>query len=146
MPTAAKALAAILLAALGFQVARMIIPLLPEGMAHGRLVETSTFFGFLSGWLVIGPKVGQGFASAFGVGLTGAAAMVAWGLFFNSLWQMITLSLRRQYEGPVDAFMGMLELVMENGLMMATPEIITLLAVGGIVIGLLAEAISKVAR
>ncbi len=50
MPTAAKLVAAILTAVLGYYVADVIVPHLPEQDRDNYMRETSAFVGLLVGW------------------------------------------------------------------------------------------------
>jgi hypothetical protein len=139
MPTAPRLIAAICLAFLGWFVSGMIIPLLPDGTKIGWFVWVNTGIGVLVGWKVMGPRVGTGGITGFGIGLTGMVALVFWGLLIHSLVEMIYQSLKMRYEGPMDALVGMIGISLGFVRIMATPEVIVTLLVGGLLAGLLTQ-------
>lgn len=139
MPTAPRLIAAICLALLGWFVSGMIIPLLPEGTKIGMFVWVNTVIGVLVGWKVMGTRVGSGGRSGFGLGMTGMAAMVFWGLLIHSLVEMIYQSMKMRYEGPMDALVGMIDISVGFAGVMATPAVIITLLVGGFLAGWLTE-------
>ncbi len=139
MPTAGRLVAAILFGLIAWQVSQMLKPLFPESVALGRFAEVNAVIGIFVGWTVVGSRVGQGWRAAVGYGLTGAAALVFWGLFLQSFGEMIRRSLRKQYDGAMDAVVGVFELMIEHvQIMVAVPVIVTLI-LGGIVAGLIIE-------
>ena len=95
------------------------------------------------GWFVMGPRGGEGLRTAFGVGLTTVAAMLFWGLLLHSGTKMIQLSMNRHYDGPVAALVGMFDLAIGYGKLIATPQIITTLVLGGLFGGWFTEWVAR---
>ncbi len=139
MPTMGRLVAAVLFGALAYYVSTLVIPLFEEGTVPGGFALINTGFGILMGWIVAGKRAGDGYRAAIGYGLTAMAAMVFWVLFAHSFIQMIKLSLRKSYDGPVEAVTDVFNLAIKLGLMAATPEVLTALVVGGIAAGLVTE-------
>ena len=77
--------------------------------------------------------------AAFSYGLTALVALVVMAVFFNSSVVMLERSLRKRYDGPGEAITDVFELFIEHATMMATPEIVGTLVVGGLVGGLITE-------
>lgn len=144
--TMAKLVAGILFAALAWYVSELIKPLFPEGYDPGRFSETNAAIGFGVGWVVAGSRAGRGWMSGISAGLTAAFALVFWGLLLNCTYEMIRLSLRRQYDGPVEAVIGVFQLMMSNLLIMLDAEVLITLFGGAIIIGLVVEYTSRKAR
>jgi hypothetical protein len=109
------------------------------GTNLGLFQEVNTFFGLIAGWTVAGPRAGLGYMAAFSYGLTALMAMVVMALFFNSSVVMVEQSLRKRYDGPGEAVTDVFQMFVDHAIMMATPEIIGTLLIGGIVGGLVTE-------
>lgn len=139
MPTMGRLIGAILFGALAWYTSLLIVPLFPEGTNLGLFQVVNTAFGLIAGWSVAGPRAGLGYIAAFSYGLTAMVAMLVMALFFNSAVVMIEQSLRKRYDGPVEAVMAVFEMFIENGAMLLTPEIIATLVIGGIGAGLITE-------
>jgi len=133
MPTAARMAGAVVFGILAWFISEMVKPLMPDGTDFGRFSEYNIMIGILSGWIVMGTRSNEGSRAAVGGGLTTAIAMMFWGLLIYSVVEMIKLSFRKHYPGPVEAVVGVFELGFEYGTMIATPSIIgTLLVCGAI--------------
>ena len=139
MPTMGRLVGAILFAGLAWYTSLLIIPLFPVGTNLGLFQEVNTFFGLIEGWTVAGPRAGLGYVVAFSYGLTALVAMVVMALFFNSSVVMVEQSLRKRYDGPGEAVTDVFQMFVDHAIMMATPEIIGTLLIGGIVGGLVTE-------
>ncbi|MEJ6813111.1 MAG: TrgA family protein [Octadecabacter sp.] len=139
MPTMGRLVGAILFAGLAWYTSLLIIPLFPVGTNLGLFQEVNTFFGLIAGWTVAGPRAGLGYVAAFSYGLTALVAMVVMALFFNSSVVMVEQSLRKRYDGPGEAVTDVFQMFVDHAIMMATPEIIGTLLIGGIVGGLVTE-------
>ncbi|MEJ6641501.1 MAG: TrgA family protein [Octadecabacter sp.] len=139
MPTMGRLVGAILFAGLAWYTSLLIIPLFPVGTNLGLFQEVNTFFGLIAGWTVAGPRAGLGYVAAFSYGLTALVAMVVMALFFNSSVVMVEQSLRKRYDGPGEALTDVFQMFVDHAIMMATPEIIGTLLIGGIVGGLVTE-------
>jgi hypothetical protein len=139
MPTMGRLVGAILFAGLAWYTSLLIIPLFPVGTNLGLFQEVNTFFGLIAGWTVAGPRAGLGYVAAFSYVLTALVAMVVMALFFNSSVVMVEQSLRKRYDGPGEAVTDVFQMFVDHAIMMATPEIIGTLLIGGIVGGLVTE-------
>jgi hypothetical protein len=144
--TMPKLVAAVLFAILAWYVSNLIEPLFPEGYDPGRFSEGNFVIGLGVGWVVAGSRAGRGWSSGISAGLTAAFALVFWGLLLNCTYEMLRLSLRRQYDGPVEAVVGVFELMMENLLLMINPTVLGALFGGAAIIGLIVEYTSRKAR
>lgn len=143
MLTAPRLVAALLLGIVGFLGSELIKPLMPEGTQFGLFSFVNMGLGALSGWVVVGSRIGRGMVPAINNGLTGAAALIFWGLFLQAGNEMLRLSLRRRYDGPVEALTDLFRVGLEYGLTMATVPVLGTLFVGGVVAAVLAEISAK---
>lgn len=139
MPTASKLVAALLMAILGWIVSDMIRPLMQEGTDFGIFNQLNAFLGFVSGWITVGRRTGNGWLSGIGAGLTGMMVMVFWGLFLQASYEMYQESLQRRYGDPMEALNGLFGIFWEFTQTMATQDIILVLVISAAVIGFLAE-------
>ena len=146
MPTASKLVAALLMALLAWIVSDMIKPLMDEGTDFGKFNIINAGIGFFTGWMVIGRRTGRGWSAAIGVGLTAVVVLVFWGLFLQSVHEMYLDSLKRRFGDPMEAFIAIFDIMWEYVRIIATRQIVTVLAVAGVAIGLLAEWAAKTWR
>ncbi len=143
MPTAAKLVAALLFAALGWVVSDLVKPLLDEGAKAGLFSPVSAVFGFLVGWFFVGLRIGSGHGGHFGVGVAGSGLLVFWVTLGFSGYEMYNRSLRMTYDGPVEALQSMFEIAGEYLWMAAVPGVILALILGGMFGGWLTKRASE---
>lgn len=139
MPTAGRLAGAIAFGVLGAYLAFITIPLFEEGKQPGYWWFLCIGAGVWSGWVVVGKRAGRGYGSGIGNGLTGVVAQVFWILFIFSSMVMLQKSLRRSYDGPVEAVVNIFELMIEHAMPFATSDVLTAIGVGGVLGGLVAE-------
>jgi hypothetical protein len=146
-PTAAKLIAAVILGIIGFVLSLLVVPLLQEGTNVGWFPLVNMVIGLLAGWITVGRRAGRGTSGAIGNGLTGGAVLLFWGLFVQSFNEMLRLSLRNRYDGPVQALTDMLETGYEWGLLALTSPLFSLtLLLGAVAAGLSAEIAARLWR
>jgi len=143
MPTAGRLAAAIALGALGAYMASLMYPRLPGGTSVTYFWGLCIAAGLWAGWVVVGSRAGRGYVSATGNGLTGMMAMVFWVIFLLSFGDMIAKSMRRTYDGPVEAVVNVFEIMLDYGWLLYTNEIVLVLAGGAISVGLISEFFAK---
>jgi len=101
--------------------------------------ELNVLLGLLCGWRVIGTRVGGGIAESFGIGLTGAAALVFGGVFLQSFNTMLDNALRRKYDGPFEGLVAVFNIGVEYGAILLNGTVIGIIVIGGIATGLAAN-------
>ncbi|MBS0123057.1 TrgA family protein [Thetidibacter halocola] len=143
MPTAAKLVAALCLAALGFAVSEVIKTILPASIDFGAFSLVNAALGFVLGWVVMGKRAGRGMSAAISNGFTGMAALVLWGLFIQGVNEMVDLAMSRRYDGPFEALVAIFQIMTDYAGQMLDLKVITLLLVGGIIAGVLTEIAAK---
>jgi hypothetical protein len=139
MPTAAKLVAAIVFAALGFMAAELFKPAMPEGTQFGLFSPICAGIGLLCGWIVMGPLAGFGTGAAMGSGVRTAATIAFWALLGFSIYEMVLRSMKLRYDGPMEAVLAVFDLMLERGRLMLMPELLGLLLVGGLLGGVVVE-------
>ena len=139
MPTAGKLVAAIMFAGLGALATYLIIPQFPEGTNFGWFMPGNALIGLLGGWIVAGSRSGHGHYNDVGYGLTAMVSMVAWGLLIYSSIEMVERSIRKMYDGPVDAVVSVFELGVDYLRVIASAELVIFLVLGGIICGLVTD-------
>ena len=139
MPTAAKLFAAFAFMAVGFFAAEIVKPHMPEGTQFGAFTPLTALLGLVSGWRVLGPVAGRGDVQAFGTGVKTSVVMVVAGLLVFATEQMVVNAFRKEYHGPMDAVVGMIGIAVDYARVLAAPDILAVLIVGGGLAGLLTE-------
>lgn len=146
MPTAAKLVAALMFAAVGWAAAEAFMPLIPERTQWGAFQPICAALGLLCGWRVMGPRAGRGWSTAIGVGLSTAAVLLGVALLLFSGREMILRSLDRRYGDALEATVGTFGIMLENAALMADVRFLGTLLLGGIVSGLASEAAGRIWR
>jgi hypothetical protein len=139
MPTAARLVAAIMLAILAWFISELIRPLMPEGTPFGRFNEVNAFIGLCVGWTVIGRRAGRGLVPGINNGLTGTAVLFIWGLGVHASYEMFRQAMRNRYDGAMEALTGIFVLASEFGAMIFTPTVLIPAVIGAVVVGLSAD-------
>ena len=143
MPTAAKLIAAAFFGALAWFASDLVKPLLPEGTQTGWFNETMAAVGLFSGWIMAGKRAGDGWWASFGYGLTSSVLIVFWGVLIFAGYEMLDLSLKSRFGGPMQAIKAMIGIGIDYAMLIATPSIIGTLVVGGLFGGWLAEWVAR---
>lgn len=143
MPTAAKLVAALLLAGLAWIGSEMYRPLMPPDTNFGWFNEVNLVLGLLCGWFVLGSRAGHGYPESIGAGLTGLGALLFWALFVQSFNEMLKRALEKRYDGPVEGLVSIFEIGIDFGQYLLDGPLIGVLVGGSIVIGLIAEWASR---
>lgn len=146
MPTAARLISAIFLAALAWVVTGWVLEAMlvdDPDRNFGPVREVAAGVSALVGWVFLGARVGNPYSQSVGIGLTGVAAAIFWTLAVISISEMLGLALDRRYDGPMEALMGACQIGIEYGAELISPMIGVALVAGGIFGGVLAEFTSR---
>lgn len=146
MPTGAKLVAALCLATLAYVLSENIKPLFPEGTNFGIFSWVNVAIGIACGWRIIGGGAGRGMAIALSNGMTGAVALVFWGLFVQAVNEMTGRAMANRYGGPLEALTDIFAIGAEFGGMLLVPSVLGTMAAGGLLAGGLAELASRIWR
>ena len=143
MPTAGKLAGAILFFGVGWLAAVFVLDTFPPEMPATYFPLSIALIGAWQGWMVCGPRAGQGLRVGLGNGVRCAVQVAVFGLLLFSLRTMFMRSARLQYDGPGEAVIATLELVIEYGLQSATLPVWGTLLLGGAVAGALTDAVGR---
>ncbi|WP_417721714.1 TrgA family protein [Salipiger sp.] len=143
MFTAARLVAALCMAGLGWLGSDYVRTLMPESTAFGYFNFVNLAVGFFCGWIIIGPRAGRGMSSAISHGITGTVAMIFWALFLQSANEMTRLAMRHRYDGPVEALGAIFEIGVGYGSMLVNGGFILLMIAGALTTGILSEITSR---
>ena len=139
MPTAARLMAAVCLAVVGYIISEMVKPLMPESTDFGYFVPLNITLGILVGWIVMGRRAGRGTTSAINNGLTGVFVLMLWGVGIQACNEMVRLAMRNRYDGPFEAIIDTFQIGAEFAMTIATVPIGVALVVAAVISGLLTE-------
>lgn len=143
MPTAARLAAAVLCAATAWLASRYFVQLLPEGTDAIWFPEVNAAVGVFVGWKVLGPLSGVGYSKAVNNALRAAATMFFYALIGHSVFQMIRLALRKSYDSPMEAVVGIFDEAVTYGLMaLKSPEVVATMLIGAILAAWITEWVS----
>lgn len=139
MPTAARLVAALCLAFVGYVLSHMVMPLMPESTNFGNFVPLNTALGGVVGWIVMGRRAGRGTTGAINNGLTGVFVLMLWGVAIQACYEMFRRAMRNRYDGPVEALTSVFQIAAEYAVLVATVPIFVVLVISAILSGLLTE-------
>ena len=143
MPTAAKFLAGLMLAVLGWYASELVKGLLPEREAFGNFTLWNTAICFLVGWITIGTRAGRGASAAISNGVTGVVAALFWCLAVQSANMMVDRAFDRRYDSMLEAVAAVFELIVENAALLVDANFILTLVAGAVIVGYLTEVVSR---
>jgi hypothetical protein len=139
MPTAAKLIGAVLFGILSFYVSEQVKLGMPEGMALGLLSPLNGLIGVIMGWRIMGARAGEGFVPATGYGLTTVFVVTFWCLLIWSAYEMIRRAVRGRYDGPVDALLGMSDVMLDYSTLIVTPAVVGSAVIGSFICAMITE-------
>jgi hypothetical protein len=139
MPTAAKLISALFFAALGWVLADVYVQFMDGGPNVGRLREICAVVGAVCGWRVMGTLVGDSMWLALGSGLRTSVTLAFFCFLGFSAYEMVLQSTKMVYEGPMEAVLGVFEIMVEYLAVAMTWEFVLTLVIGGMIGGWIAE-------
>ena len=143
MPTSARLAAAVCYGVLAWIVSGMMIEVVPEKENWGNFQPFNALVGLVVGWFIVGKRVRVDYVTAMGIGFTGMVAAVFWVLFLHSCNTMLSLSLDRRFDGPVEAILSVFKIGIDYSTYLVHVHIIVTLVVGGILSGMIAEYVDR---
>jgi hypothetical protein len=143
MPTAAKLMAAVCLALVGFLTSELIKATSTEEINFGYLSFVNLGLGLVCGWIIVGPRAGHGWSAAINNGVTGTVALVFWGLFVQGVNEMVRLAFKSRYDSMFEAIADVFEHMGKFGLFLLDANVIVLLIGGALVTGIASEAAER---
>ena len=139
MPTAAKLAASVAFALIALLIAQLYIPQLPKGTQLGYFRPITAAIGAAVGWFVMGPLAGRGYRAAAESGIRTSVTVVFWALLGFSIYIMVDRSMKMMYDGPMEAVLGVFQLMFEYGKKMLVPSVIGAVIIGGMLGGQFTE-------
>lgn len=140
MPTISRLIAAVIFAATAFFAGEAFKQAMPEGVQYGFYSLINLFIGLCCGWMVMGGLVGKGYKASAGYGLRTSVTIAVWALLVFSILLMVRKAFKKRYgDSPMEALADIFALALQHGQLMLTPQVLGVLAVGGIIGGLCAE-------
>ena len=143
MFTAARLIAALCMAGVAYVASDYARGLYDGVEQFGLFSYINTATGFLCGWIIVGPRAGRGMSAAISNGITGTVALAFWCLMLYALKQTWELSLRRRYDGPLEAVGGVFENALDYGEPLLNTGFFMLLIIGAVVTGVLSEIAAR---
>lgn len=142
MPTAARLTAAIAFAIVGYFIYQVMVPAFGDIAIPRWLPALCVLSGVWCGWVLCG-KLAEGIVSGIGTGFTAVVAQASIILFVLSFAEMLSLALRRRYDGPMDAVADVFALMADGFTRFASPEMGMTLLMGGLIGGTVAGFMGK---
>ena len=139
MPTAAKLVVALVFAIAGHLTAGGVRENLPEGMPANQLWLWPIVIPIICAWRILGNGVGKGMVNSINVGSYAMVAAVFFTTLVFAVAEMIKLSTRLRYDGPMDAIVNMFGIAVDYGTLLLTPGCLIPIVCGALLGGVLGE-------
>jgi hypothetical protein len=139
MPTGAKAMAAAGFSVVGWITAHTYVQNMPVPTSVGYLREMTALLGAIIGWRVMGNSVGKGYLRSIGSGWKTMIVLVFFALLTFGLYEMLQLSVKMRYDGPLDAILDVFQRMLDRSFPLLTLPVLTVMLIGGGVAGMLTE-------
>lgn len=140
MPTTPKLIAAVAFAIVGYLAALAYIPQLPEGTNTANLPWFLAGLGFVIAWLWLGPYVGKGYFNGMSLGLRTSVLLVFWALLIFAVQTMVAKSFHvGKYHDLGEAVLDVPMIMLDYGKLAVCVPVLQVLAVGGVLGGLVTE-------
>ena len=139
MPTAARLVAALSLAALACLITLQLRPLLPEGTDVSKVAVVNAGLGIILGWWLVGTRTGCDFWGRVNNGVSGASALLLLGVLVQGAAKMTDHAYRRLFGDPFEALASILLFALDYFLVIAVPHVLMTVLLGGVLCGLLTE-------
>ena len=143
MPRAAKLVATLAFAALGYRAAEVFKAAMPECTVWGGFNPVSAVIGLLCGRGIMGGLAGRGDQAAMGFGLRTMVQAVLPVVAGFSVYEAVLRPTRLRYDRPMEAVLGMVRFALEYLARMATPRTIGTRLLGGVPGGVAAEGANR---
>lgn len=135
MPTLARLVAAILLAATGFVAAELYRPHLPESVEATWLSATVAALGLIIGWRAVGRGAEAPHAGVLVLAAKAAIYLLFWTLLVFGIREMLNRSFRRAYDDPFTAVLDIPAIGWDYLVSAAVPEVMGALLLGALITG-----------
>lgn len=146
MPTFARLVGAILLAAVGGYAAYLAKAHLPEGLSADRFVPVSVAIGGLVGWLFTGRHLERGKGKSIAIGVGSVILLVLWVSFLFAVEEMVDRSMRNIYRGsPSEAVKDVFAIMLEHTELMQM-DVLIALGGGALVVGVVTGLVGRYTR
>ena len=139
LPTAAKLMAAVSFAVVGWIMANYYAMNMPDASSAGPIREGAAVIGLFVGWAVMGSSVGKGYVEAAGAGIKTAVVLAVVALFMLALREMLQNSVKMRYDGALDAILDVFQVMAQRSHAVLSLGVFGTVLFGGIVAGLLTE-------
>ncbi|WP_284165609.1 TrgA family protein [Frigidibacter sp. SD6-1] len=139
MPTASKLFAAFGMALVAFLSAEIFKPHMPAGTQFGAFSPLSAIIGIVCGWRILGPATGEGWWPSANAGLRASLGALALALVLFSTEEMLVQAVRKYYDTPTEAIMGLIGIAAEIVQRMVAADFLLALLGGGMLAGVLSE-------
>ena len=142
MPTAGKLAAAVLFALIFWSASTQALQyyIAQDEALPLWFHPVNTGLAIVLGWIIAGSRAGRaGWMGAISYGLTAGISIAVACLFAQSFVRMIQLSLRRYYDGPGEAVVGVFGLMYDNALIVGRADVVLTILLGSILAGLAIE-------
>ncbi|MDA9136030.1 TrgA family protein [Ascidiaceihabitans sp.] len=141
MPSSSKVSGSLCLCALAYILFELAKPQFIEDFNFGYFTYVNMLVGVIIGWVLMGKRAGFGLVFAINNGVTSTFSMVLVVIFIQSANEMIRLSMRGRYDGLVEALLEIIPIGIDFVVKVSSTALWGTALIGGIVAGLIVEAI-----
>ncbi len=148
MPTFARLVGALLLAALGAYTVSRVRAYLPDWQPAGMLMLVAAMVGLVVGWRFTGRHLDRGKGNPLAIGFGSAVLLTLWTALLFAMKEMLDKALKGKYGGsPTDAVQDVFSLMIEYAQdYLLKQDVLLSLAVGGMAAGVVTWLVGRYMR
>lgn len=143
MPTAAKLVAALAFAALGWLACVVLDDVMPETTVRGRMLPVAVVCGLIAGWTISGAAKRASMMEAAATGMRTSSTATLMALVVLAVGAMLRDSLRGFYRKPMDAVLDVFDRFVDYGSLLMSIPVLGVVFLGGMMGGMLTEAVGR---
>ena len=143
MPTFARLVGAVLLAALGVYVAMLAKPHLPDGEPAEMLIQVTAAMGAVVGWVFTGRQLERGQGQGAAIGFGSAVLLGFWVAVLFAVEEMVDRSMRNSYGGsPTHAVQDVFNILIDYTEVLKL-DVILAMSFGGVIVGMITGFVGR---
>jgi hypothetical protein len=141
MPDSSRVMGALCLCAMAYILSEMSKSQFIEDFNFGYYTYVNMLLGVIVGWTFMGKRAGNGLVPAINNGVTAMFSLLTLAILVQSINEMLRLAMRNRYDGPFEAVLSVVGIGLDYIVKISTIPFWSTAFVGGIICGLIVEAL-----
>jgi hypothetical protein len=126
---------------MAYIMSEMVKPQFQEDFNFGYFTYVNMLLGVVVGWAFMGKRAGFGIVPAINNGITSVVSLFLVAVAIQSANEMLRLAMRLRYDGAFDAVLSIIPIALDYTILVSTIPFWGTTLIGGILSGLIVEAV-----